>query len=169
MSRLAFALAAALVAGSSALALAAEEPSGCAGFKWPLDKERAALLATKAPVANGGALAYGAAAAAQLKPLEEAGLPEPPERASKGEPGNAGHFTLPAPPKAGVYKVTIADYAWVDILDEGKFLHPEGFSGAKDCEGARKSVKFDLPARPLDIQFSGVHNTDLSVIVTPAE
>ena len=57
--------------------------------------------------------------------------------------------------------------AWVDVLDGGSYLHPIGFSGAKDCDGARKSVKFDLPSRPLALQFSGVPRDQISVIVSP--
>jgi hypothetical protein len=107
--------------------------------------------------------------ALKLVPTAQAGLPVPPERASKYEPANAGHFTLPAPPKPGVYKITIGAEAWIDVVDQGAFLHPKGFSGAKDCEGARKSVKFELPARALDVQVSGVRDGELAAIVTPAE
>ena len=57
--------------------------------------------------------------------------------------------------------------AWVDVLDGGAYLHPVAFSGARDCEGARRSVKFDLPARPLALQFSGVPGDRISVIVSP--
>jgi hypothetical protein len=37
------------------------------------------------------------------------------------------------------------------------------------CEGARKSVKFDLPGRPLALQFSGVPKDQISVIVSPEQ
>ncbi len=168
MTRLAGFIVAALVAVSPALAFA-DEATGCAAFKWPLDHERAALLASKSPVANGGALPYGSAVALKLEPLDHAGLPQPPERASKYMPANAGHFTLAAPPKAGLYKITIGADAWIDVVDQGSFLHPKGFSGVKGCEGARKSVKFELPARPLDLQVSGVHGDELTAIVTPVE
>ena len=37
----------------------AQEGSGCGGFRWPLDPERAALIRSDKPsLANGGALAY---------------------------------------------------------------------------------------------------------------
>ena len=169
MSRLTLAIAAIIALAAALPALAAEEPSGCAAFKWPLDQERAALLASKASVANGGALPYGAAVALKLQPIAEAGLPQPPERTSKYEPDNAGHFTLPTPPKAGLYKITIGGEAWIDVIDQGSFLHPKGFSGVKGCDGARKSVRFELPARPVDIQVSGVRNGELTAIVTPVE
>ena len=149
---------------------AADEPTGCAAFKWPLEHERAALLASqKASVANGGALSYDAAGAVKLAPFAEAGLPHAPQRAPKFPQSYAGHFTLAKPAKPGVYKITVASSAWIDVLDDGKFLRPVGVSGAVGCEGARKSVKFDLPARPLDIQVSGANESELSLIVSPAE
>ena len=54
---------------------------------------------------------------------------------------------FPAPAKPGVYKLTISSESWIDVL-EGDYLHPTAFTGATSCDGARKSVKFDLPARP---------------------
>jgi len=149
---------------------AAEDASGCAAFKWPLEHERAALLASqKASVANGGALSYDVASVLKLAPLADAGLPQPPERAPKFASSHAGHFTLAKPAKPGFYKITLAAPAWIDVVDGGKFLHPRGFSSAADCEGARKSVKFELPARPLDVQVSGVRESEISLIVSPAD
>jgi hypothetical protein len=145
----------------------AQEGSGCSAFKWPLDHERAALVrADKASLPNGGALSYDAAMTLELQPLATAGLPQPPERAPKSTSAFAGHFTLATPAKAGHYRVTISSEGWVDVLDGGAYLHPIAFTGAKGCEGARKSVKFDLPARPLALQFSGVPQNQISVIVS---
>jgi hypothetical protein len=122
----------------------AQEGSGCGGFKWPLDAERAALVrADKPSLANGGPLAYNVALTLELQPLAGAGLPKAPERAPKSPQAFAGHFTLAAPPKPGV------------------------FTGATGCDGARKSVRFDLPSRPLALQFSGVKDDRISVIVSP--
>jgi hypothetical protein len=146
----------------------AQEGSGCSAFKWPLDHERAALVRTdKASLPNGGALAYDVAMTLDLQPFSAAGLPKAPERAPKAPSAFAGHFTLAAPAKAGPYRLTISSEGWVDVLDGGAYLHPTAFTGAKDCEGARKSVKFDLPARPLALQFSGVPRDQISVIVSP--
>ena len=146
----------------------AQEGSGCDGFRWPLDRERAALTrADKASLPNGGSLPYDVAMTLALQPLSAAGLPKPPERAPKSPSAFAGHFVLAAPAKAGGYKITISSEGWVDVLDGGAYLHPIAFTGAKECEGARKSVKFDLPARPLALQFSGVPKDQISVIVSP--
>ena len=79
----------------------------------------------------------------------------------------AGHFMIPAPAKPGVYKLTISSEGRIDVLDRGTCLHPTAFTGATSCEGSRKSVKFDLPPRPLAIQLSGVRDSKISVIVSP--
>ncbi len=146
----------------------AQEGSGCGAFRWPLDHERAALVrADKPSLPNGGSLAYDVATTLELQPLAAAGLPKAPERAPKSPSAFAGHFALAAPTKAGAYRVTISSAGWVDVLDGGAYLHPIAFTGAKDCEGARKSIKFDLPARPLALQFSGVARDQISVIISP--
>ena len=162
-------IAAALIAAAPGFAQA-QEGSGCNGFKWPLDHERAALVREdKASLPNGGALPYDVAMKLELQLLSAAGLPKAPERAPKSPSAFAGHFTLAAPAKAGAYRVTISSEGWVDVLDGGAYLHPTAFTGAKDCAGARKSVKFDLPARPLALQFSGVPQNRISIIVSPEQ
>lgn len=154
----------------SASLAAADEPAGCDAFKWPLDHERTALVNPNKPLLpNGGAIAYDQATTLKLAPIVEAGLPHAPERPPKVAQSYAGHFTLGAPPKPGTYKVTIGAEGWIDVLDGGQFLHPTGFSGATGCDGARKSVKFDLPAHALDVQFSGVKDAGIAVIVSPGE
>lgn len=161
--------------GLSAVALTAapglaqaQEGSGCGGFRWPLEPERAALIRSDKPsLANGGPLALNIAMTLELQPLVSAGLPKAPERAPKSAQAFAGHFALAAPAKPGVYKVTISSPGWIDVLDGEDYLHPKAFTGATGCEGARKSVKFDLPSRPLALQFSGVESDRISVIVSP--
>jgi hypothetical protein len=148
----------------------AQEGSGCDGFKWPLDRERTALVRPdKASLPNGGTLPYDVAMTLELQPLSDAGLPKAPERAPRSASAFAGHFTLAAPAKPGAYRLTISSEGWVDVLDGGAYLHPVAFTGSKGCEGARKSVKFDLPGRPLALQFSGVPKDQISVIVSPEQ
>lgn len=156
----------AAVAAAPGLA-AAQDGAGCAAFRWPLDQERAALAKDGKPtLANGGALTYGVATTLALSPLSEAGLPRAPERAPKAPQSFAGHFTLAAPEKPGVHKITISSEGWIDVIDGAGYLHPTGFTGATGCEGARKSVRFDLPAHPFVIQLSGVRDNRISVIVS---
>ncbi len=168
MRALLLTFAAALLA--SPIAAEADEPTGCGAFRWPIETERSALSsAERSVLGNGGDLLYGAAETLKLAPFEDANLPLPPERAPKSKPSFAGHYVLPAPAKPGVYKLTLTADGWLDVLDDGLFLHPKAFSGALGCEGARKSIKFDLPPRPVEIQISNVREADIGMIVTPSE
>ncbi len=162
-------LVAAALAGAPGLA-AADEPSGCGGFKWPLDRERAALANSKKPVvANGGALAFDAAATLKLAPLADAGLPQAPERAPKSPQSYAGHFELGAPAKAGAYKVTISSEGWIDVIDGGHFLHPTAFRARSAARGRERASSSIFPRVPLAIQLSDVKTGEISVMVSPEE
>jgi hypothetical protein len=163
---LAFALA---VLGATS-ALAAEEPSGCDKFKWDITRERAALTAPERPKLTSGA-ELGALPATGftlgLVPPADAKLPSSPERAPK-EGTFAAFAKMAAPPKAGVYTVSLSGGAWVDVVQDGQFLKPLAFSGATDCEGIRKTMKYELPAKPFVLQLSGSPATTISVAILPA-
>ncbi len=158
-----------LIAALSSPALAqAGEPSGCDKFKWPIAHEQAALSA--APIArleSGAALAFDAAASVHLAPQGEAKLAMAPERAPKASPSFAGAIKLDAPGAAGTYKVSLSSTGWIDVIQDGRFVKPVGFSDAPDCPGLRKSVKFPIAAKPLTIQISDVKAPDISLIVSP--
>jgi len=143
----------------------AQEPTGCS-FKWPLDQERA-LLAKPAQVASGGALEdISTAVNVTLAPLAEAKLPSPPSRPSKYPNSFAGFLRAPAP-AAGVYRITLAQGAWIDVIQDGHTLKSAGFTGAKGCAGIAKSVKFDLAASPYVIELSGTSAHAVALVVTP--
>ena len=146
----------------------AAEPSGCDKFKWPMTHEQAALSAApSAHLQPGGALPLDAAADIQLAPFAEAKLDMPPERAPKASPSYAAEVKLDAPAAAGTFKISISQEGWIDVIQDGHFVKPVAFSGATDCAGLRKSVKFPLAAKPATIQFSNVKGSDISVIVSP--
>jgi hypothetical protein len=145
----------------------AQEPIGCDKFKWPLDRERA-LLANAKPLASAGnaAAANDAAVKLALVPFGAAKLPAPPSRAPKAKNSMAGFVTLPAPAKAGTYRVTLSASAWIDVVQAGKEVKSTAFSGATGCEGVRKSVKFELAAKPFVIELSGTAAPEVALVVT---
>src|SRR5579863_1105880 len=160
----------ALLAALSA-AHAAEEPSGCDKFKWNIDHARAALTAPdRMKLTSGSELAASPTTAVTLALVApaDAKLPTPPERAPK-DGTFAGFAKFPAVPKAGSYTVSLSNGAWIDLVQDGHFLKPTAFSGATDCEGIRKTVKFDLTAAPFVLQISGVRENSLSVAIQPSE
>ncbi len=149
---------------SSALA---EDPVGCDKFKFPIERERAALTVPNLPnIASGTDAKVSAAETVSLQPLAEAKMPKPPEREQK--PGTFSGFVSVAPVAADTYNVVISDYAWVDVVQKGSYLKPKDHSGVKGCDTARKAMKFDLSAGPATIQLSGVTGNSIKLAVFPS-
>ncbi|KWV53943.1 hypothetical protein AS156_07980 [Bradyrhizobium macuxiense] len=155
----------------SAPALAAEEPSGCDKFKWPIDHARAALTAPdRAKLTSGSeqaALPSTGITLALVTP-DEAKLPTPPERAPK-DGTFAGFTSFRTAPKAGLYTISLSAGAWVDVVQDGRFLKPKAFSGATDCDGIRKTMKYELSASPFVLQVTGARENSISVAIQPSE
>ena len=152
-------------------AWAAEEPSGCDKFKWPIERERTALTAPdRAKLASGSELAAMPSSGVTLALVTpaDAKLPTPPERAPK-EGTFAGFASIKAAPKAGLYTISLSSGGWLDVVQDGHFLKPKAFSGATDCDGIRKTVKFELSAAPFVVQVSGTKEDSISIAILPAE
>jgi hypothetical protein len=161
----------ALVLLGTSPAYAAEEPSGCDKFKWPIERERAVLTAPdRVKLASGGeltALPSTGVTLALVAP-SEAKLLSPPERAPK-EGTFAGFASVKAVPKAGLYTVSLSSGGWLDVVQDGHFLKPKAFSGATDCDGIRKTMKFELSASPFVVQISGTKENAISIAILPTE
>jgi hypothetical protein len=161
----------ALLLLGAAPAWAAEEPSGCDKFKWPIDRERAALTtADRAKLASGGELAAlpSTGMTLALTPPADAKLPTPPERAPK-EGTFAGFASIKGAPKAGLYTISLSAGAWIDVVQDGHFLKPKAFSGATDCDGIRKTMKYELSTSPFVLQISGTKEDSISIAILPTE
>ena len=169
MMRTSFIIALLLLA--AAPARAAEEPSGCDKFKWNIDHEKAALTAPdRQKLASGNAVASlpPTGVTLALGAVDAAKLPSSPERAPK-EGTFAGFLSFNAPPKAGVYTVSLSAGAWVDLVQDGHALKPKAFSGATDCDGIRKTMKYEISASPFVLQISGIKDNSVSIAILPSE
>ena len=124
-------------------ASAAEEPSGCDKFKWPIERERAALTAPdRLKIASGDDLkpALPVAAIVSLRPAAEANLPTTPERIPAANTFSGfAVFKNALPP--GRYTINLSAAGWADVVQDGHFLKPKAFSGATDCEIGRASCR----------------------------
>jgi hypothetical protein len=161
----------ALLLVGAAPAWAAEEPSGCDKFKWPIERERAALTAPdRARLTSGSeqaALPLSGITLALVAPAD-ARLPMPPERAPR-EGTFAGFTSFKTAPKAGLYTISLSAGGWVDVVQDGHSLKPRAFSGATECDGIRKSVKYELSASPFVLQISGSKENAISIAILPTE
>ena len=161
----------ALLVGTAAPVWAAEEPSGCDKFKWPIDHERAALTAPDRVKLNSGsdvAAMPSTGITLSLVAPGDAKLPSPPERAPK-DGTMAGFANFKGAPKAGLYTISLSNGAWVDVVQDGHFLKPKAFSGATDCDGIRKTMKYELAAQPFVLQVSGAKENAISIAILPSE
>ncbi|MGY3237365.1 MULTISPECIES: hypothetical protein [unclassified Bradyrhizobium] len=155
---------------SATSAFAAEEPSGCDKFKWPIERDRAALTAPdRAKLASGAEQAAlpSSAITLDLVAPAEAKLPSPPERAPKD--GTFAGFTSVKTAKPGLYTISLSSGAWVDLVQDGQFLKPVAFSGATDCDGIRKTMKYQLSDKPFVLQVSGAKDSSMSISILPAQ
>jgi hypothetical protein len=161
----------ALMLLGTATAWAAEEPSGCDKFKWNIERERAALTAPdRAKLVSGSELNAlpSTALTLALRAPTEAKLPSPPERTPK-EGTFPGFASFKGTPKAGLYTVSLSAGGWVDVLQDGHFLKPKAHSGATDCDGIRKTMKYEILASPFVLQVSGTKEDSVSIAILPSE
>jgi hypothetical protein len=152
-------------------AQSAEEPSGCDKFKWDIARERAALTAPdRISLASGGEIANAPSTGLTLalRSLADAALPTAPERAPK-DGSFAGYTRFAGLAKAGLYTISLSSGGWVDVVQDGHLLKPKAFSGATDCDGIRKTMKYQLSAAPFVLQVSGTAQTAISIAILPAE
>ncbi len=143
----------------------AEEPQGCDKFRWPIERERAALNVEAMPQGMAGEVrtVSASAFALDLVPIAAATLPRAPERVPK--PGTfAGAVTFDAP-HPGTYQVALSDAAWIDLIQGSAARKPSAFSGAGGCPGLRKVVRFDLETGTFVLQISGAAENRLRLIV----
>ena len=153
----------------SATTALAEEPAGCDKFKWPLDKERATLTGSDLPkLASGSRVRWPLpfATTVTLLPSAEVKLPIAPERAPKSNNTFAGFIEASAPAQKGTYKITLSSEGWIDVAQNGERLKSIAATGAIGCDGIRKSVKFELAKTPFTVQFSGVENGSVGVVIS---
>jgi hypothetical protein len=156
----------AAVALLMAMPVLAQEPVGCDKFKWPLDKERALLAAATAASSGSEAKPIDTAVKIALLPYADAKLPVTPERVPKSPDSNAGYLRVSGVPKAGTYRITLSEGAWIEVIENGHAVKSAAFSGATGCDGVRKSVKFELSGGPFIIELSGTKAQSVGVVVT---
>jgi hypothetical protein len=155
-----------LAAATSALAA---EPSGCDKFAWNIaDAQRLLILSRPA---GAGPNDRGAASAitVSLAPLANAKLKLPPERTSSNPSSFAGLVEFAGAAHKATYAVTLSASAWIDVIQDGKYLRPIAYTGALECPGVRKSVRFAIGPAPFTLQVSGVNADTINLVVTPAD
>ena len=150
--------------------VAAED--GCEKFAWSLARERAAFASPDKTTATAGETLTSLPAGAlliRLQPGAQASFEMPPERKPRTEQWHGGMVRLPAPPKPGIYQITLSEDAWIDVIQNGRYARSVGSTGRSDCPGVRKSVRLDLDASAIVLQLSGVAPEAVAVAFGPVQ
>ncbi len=163
-------LAAADDAAPSDRASADQGASGCDSFAWPIARERAwfddAKLARRA---SGARLSrIDRAVELTLLPTKKVRFFMAPERAP-GPDRYSGEVTFFGVPRPATYQVTLSDEAWIDVFENGVRLKSASSTGAKDCPGVRRSVRYRLaPGDLVLIQLSDATKDSIKVAFAEA-
>ena len=95
--------------------------------------------------------------------VQEVKFPSPPEKPATR--GWGGFLLFPSPEKPGLYQITLSDNAWIDVIQADARVPAQAHSGRPDCAAMRKSVRFELTAAPMTLQFSGTPNDTVKVAI----
>jgi hypothetical protein len=127
------------------------------------------MTAPDTPEISSGAQRDASPSAFRLMPLRGAtpSLPQAPERKPRDLASPAGYATIIVS-SAGIYQVTLDSAAWIDLIQRGAYLKPTAFSGALDCTGVRKLVRFGVEGGPLTLQITDASTDRIGLIVAPS-
>jgi len=150
----------------------AHADDSCAAFTWEVHHERA-LFDTKPQILTGGqtATASPTLSADRLYQVEltaqtEVKFLEPPGR-TRGDGGAFAGLLRLTVETAGVYRISLDQPVWVDVIANGTVVPAKDFQGRPGCDAPHKIVEFLLPAGSLiTLQFSGSTVRVLKVTVT---
>jgi hypothetical protein len=162
----------AVLLGLTALVARADDP--CAGFAWDVTQERTLfgtdpqpLAASKDP-ATAPVLVATRLYQLSLGAQTTVTFATAPARARAIDGAYAGlaRFTAET---AGVYRISLDQPFWLDVVAGGESIGSRDFQGRPGCNAPHKIVEFALPAAvPLVLQFSGAASPALRVTITRA-
>jgi hypothetical protein len=146
-----------------------EAAVACEQSAWPLSLERHLLRQAHgailyAPVSLENVPENGLILRLQSSSAAEFILP--PRQPSPAGDGFGGRMQFEAPVQPGVVQVTLSDEAWVDIVQDGRFVEPIASIAPTDCPGVARSIRFVLAARPFVLQVSHSVRNAVGLVLT---
>jgi hypothetical protein len=156
-----------------AMATMARAEDACAGFHWNVSQERA-LFATRPDALSPGSNPTSAPLIRADHLYEWTVLPQetvtfavaPGKKITDGAHAGLARLRLDA---AGIYRVSLDQPFWVDVVADGKVIPSKDFQDAPGCQTPHKIVEFELPAgKELLIQLSRATDPRVRMTVTRA-
>lgn len=151
--------------------LPAAEP--CDGFTWNVARERSLFAGSPQQLAAGKdsvsapQISLGRLYQIALAPESDVHVATTPGHKPRGEGALAGVARLRIS-QAGVYRVSLSEGAWIDLVHEGTVIASEDHQGRAGCSAPHKVVQFRLPAGEVLVQLSGATVPSVQMTVTPA-
>lgn len=147
---------------------------GCESFAWPMKTELEWMKASDSEAVSSGATLAAPPAKAivlALQPSDSVTFEIAPTGKGKAEPGKGfgGVVKFEGVAEPGLYQVSLSGPGWIDVVQSGKALATEAHTGKSDCEGLRKSVRFNIGAGPFAVQLNGVPNDAIKISVRRAD
>jgi hypothetical protein len=157
--------------------LPASSPSrgddACASFRWNVTQERA-LFATSPQAVTAAPdgdlppiLSLGHLYDLSLSPQEQVHFPQPPGKKSITD-GAYGGIARVHVSEAGLYRVALDIPFWIDLVDEGKLVATNDFTGQPGCSAPHKIVQYQLRSGELLLQVSGGSSAHVHLTITRA-
>jgi hypothetical protein len=153
-------------------AIAADDP--CGQFSWDVRHERTLFAQPGETLASGATAADAPAVTPErlyrlsLHPQPQVHFAAPPGRQKFAEGAHAGMVSLHLE-QAGLYRVSLDQPAWVDVLSGSTPVASQDFQARNGCHAPHKIVEFNLPAHSaLLLQFSAAAQDALAVTITRA-
>ena len=150
----------------------AKDMAACSAFKWPIDKERAAFESPDLQKLSSGTSKgpWGEQVfALELKPAKDVAFPIALPAKKNAPDTFGGTLSFAAPAEAGPYQITISNHSWIELVQDGAALKTVDHSGAKGCDGIRKSIRFNVGAAPVILQVSGSADETVNVSIRPVD
>lgn len=146
---------------------------GCEGFLWPLATELAWMKAEDSETVSAGATLPsppGKAVTLSLQPAPDVKFVTTPTSTPKPDDAKTfgGVVNFDKLPAAGQVQITISAHAWIDVVQNGATLAAIGHTGSPDCDGIRKSVRFEIGPGPFSLQISGAPKDSIKIAIRPA-
>jgi hypothetical protein len=60
----------------------------------------------------------------------------------------------------------LSSEGWIDVVQDGRRVQSITSTGVRNCDGVRKSVKFDLAAAPFVVQISGIEANTIGLVIS---
>lgn len=146
----------------------------CGQFSWDVRHERTLFAQPGEALASGATSAEAPTIASErlyrlsLHPQPQVHFAAPPGRQKFAEGAHAGMVRLTLE-QAGLYRVSLDQPAWVDVLSGSTPLASHDFQARNGCRAPHKIVQFALPAHAaLLLQFSAAAQDALAISVTRA-